>query len=93
MGIELKRVKNDRVRQTYKCIGDGCGWKAHSSCMIDGVTLMTKTLVDQYECQRVYNNKDAKVKWIVVKFEKLVMSNHNMDMKVIGDLLRGAIRC
>ncbi|TXG53101.1 hypothetical protein EZV62_022270 [Acer yangbiense] len=87
-GIELKRVKNDRVRQTYRCTGDGCEWRAHGSCMIDGVTFMLKTLKDQHDCHRVYNNKEAKVKWIAFKFEKLVKSNHNVDVKVIGDLLR-----
>ncbi|KAK0608510.1 hypothetical protein LWI29_031788 [Acer saccharum] len=87
-GIELKRVKNDRMRQTYRCIGDGCEWRAHGSCMIDGVTFMLKTLKDQHDCHRVYNNKEAKVKWIASKFEKLVKSNPNVDVKVIGDLLR-----
>ena len=87
-GIELKRVKNDRVRQTYECTGDGCGWRAHGSVMIDGVTFMIKTLVDQHDCYRIYNNKEAKVKWISSKFEKLVKCNPSIDVKVIGDLLR-----
>ncbi|KAK1577047.1 hypothetical protein Q3G72_018627 [Acer saccharum] len=87
-GIELKRVKNDRVRQTYECTGDGCGLRAHGSVMIDGVTFMIKTLVDQHDCHRIYNNKEAKVKWISSKFEKLVKCNPSIDVKVIGDLLR-----
>ncbi|KAK1568711.1 hypothetical protein Q3G72_027798 [Acer saccharum] len=87
-GIELKRVKNDRVRQTYRCTGDDCEWRAHGSCMINGVTFMLKTLKDQHDCHRVHNNKKAKVKWIASKFEKLMKSNSNVDVKVIGDLLR-----
>ncbi|TXG64419.1 hypothetical protein EZV62_011413 [Acer yangbiense] len=87
-GIELKRVKNDRVRQTYECTEDRCGWRAHGSCMIDGVTFMIKTLCDQHDCHRTYNNNEAKVKWIASKFEKLVKSNPSIDVKVIGDLLR-----
>ena len=87
-GIELKRVKNDRVRQTYRCTRDGCEWRAHGSCMINGVTFMLKTLSDQHDCHRVYNNKEAKVKWIASKFEKLVKRNPSIDVKVIGDLLR-----
>ena len=87
-GIVLKRVKNDRVRQTYRCTGDDCEWRAHGSCMIDGVTFMLKTLSDQHSCHRVYNNKEAKVKWIASKFEKLVKRNPSIDVKVISDLLR-----
>ncbi|KAK2651728.1 hypothetical protein Ddye_011584, partial [Dipteronia dyeriana] len=49
---------------------------------------MLKTLVDQHECHRVYNNKEAKVKWIVSKFENLVKKNPSIDVKLIGDLLR-----
>ena len=56
--------------------------------MIDGVTFMLKTLSDQHDCHRVYNNKEAKVKWIASKFEKLVKRNPSIDVKVIGDLLR-----
>ncbi|KAK1558265.1 hypothetical protein Q3G72_000509 [Acer saccharum] len=37
---------------------------------------------------KIYNNKEAKVKWIAFKFEKLVKSNPSIDVKVIGDLLR-----
>ncbi|KAK2663285.1 hypothetical protein Ddye_001859 [Dipteronia dyeriana] len=91
-GIEFTRVKNDKVRQTYKCAANGYGWRAHASCMIDGVTFMLKTLSDQHDCHRVYNNKEAKVKWIASKFEKLVKSNPIIDVKVIGDLLRESFK-
>ncbi|KAK3226763.1 hypothetical protein Dsin_006625 [Dipteronia sinensis] len=87
-GVILKRVKNDNVRQTYKCLGDGCHWRAHGSRMIDKMTFMIKTLVDEHECHRVYNNKEAKVKWIASKFENLVKTNPSVSVKVIGDLLR-----
>ncbi|TXG72092.1 hypothetical protein EZV62_000671 [Acer yangbiense] len=42
----------------------------------------------QHDCHRVYNKKEAKVKWIASKFEKLVKSNPSIDVNVIGDLLR-----
>ncbi|KAK2648433.1 hypothetical protein Ddye_015922 [Dipteronia dyeriana] len=87
-GIKLKRVKNDKVRQTYKCGADVCGWRAHASWMIDGMNFMLKILSDQHDCHRVYNNKEATVKWITSKFEKLVKSNPSIDVKVICDLLR-----
>ncbi|KAK2651519.1 hypothetical protein Ddye_011375 [Dipteronia dyeriana] len=83
--IEFKRVKKDKLRQTYKCRVDGY---EHASCMIDGVTFILKILSDQHDCHRVYNNKDAKVKWIASKFEKLVKSNPCIDVKMIDDLLR-----
>ncbi|TXG57886.1 hypothetical protein EZV62_015715 [Acer yangbiense] len=50
--------------------------------------LFGETLLDHHDCYRVYNNKEAKVKWIASKFEKLVKSNPSIDVKVIGDLLR-----
>ncbi|KAK2634415.1 hypothetical protein Ddye_029207 [Dipteronia dyeriana] len=91
-GIEFTIVKNDKVRQTYKCATDGCGWRAHASCMIDGVTFRLKTLSDQYDCHKVYNNKEAKVKWIASMFEKLFKSNPSIDVKVIGDLSRESFK-
>ena len=44
-GVVLHRVKNDNVRQTYKCLGEGCPWRAHGSRMIDRSTFMIKTLL------------------------------------------------
>ncbi|KAK1565737.1 hypothetical protein Q3G72_033721 [Acer saccharum] len=49
---------------------------------------MMKTLLDEHECHRVYNNKNAKVKWIASKFENLVKTNPSFSIKVIGYLLR-----
>ncbi|TXG57763.1 hypothetical protein EZV62_015592 [Acer yangbiense] len=69
-------------------VGDGCPWSAHGSCMIDRMTFMIKTMVDEHECHRVYNNNEAEVKWIASKFENLVKSNPSVSVKVIGDLLR-----
>ncbi|KAK2656891.1 hypothetical protein Ddye_009943 [Dipteronia dyeriana] len=56
--------------------------------MIDKMTFMIKTLEDGHECHRVYNNKEAKVKWIASKFENLMKTNPSVSVKVIGDLLR-----
>ncbi|KAK2655856.1 hypothetical protein Ddye_008908 [Dipteronia dyeriana] len=87
-GVALERIKNDHIRQTYKCITLDCPWRAHSSCMVDKTTFMLKTLMDRHECHRVYNNKEARVKWIASKFETLVKSNPNISVKLISDLLR-----
>ncbi|KAK2634607.1 hypothetical protein Ddye_029399 [Dipteronia dyeriana] len=38
--------------------------------------------------KEVYHNKEAKVKWIASKFEKLVKSNPSINVRVIGDLLK-----
>ncbi|KAK2644275.1 hypothetical protein Ddye_019470 [Dipteronia dyeriana] len=38
--------------------------------------------------RRIYNNKEAKVKWIASKFENLVKGNPSISIKVISDLLR-----
>ncbi|KAK2645116.1 hypothetical protein Ddye_020311 [Dipteronia dyeriana] len=87
-GVTLIRVKNDLQRQTYKCKEAGCPWRAHGSCLLDGMTFKIKTLVDIHECHRIYNNKEAKVKWIASKFENLVKGNLSISIKVISDLLR-----
>ncbi|KAK0597773.1 hypothetical protein LWI29_028476 [Acer saccharum] len=87
-GVELNRIKNQKCRLTYQCKAKGCPWRIHASCMIDKVTVMIKTYNDQHECHRVYNNVEAKVKWISSKFETLVKSNLDISVKVIADLLR-----
>ncbi|KAK2641424.1 hypothetical protein Ddye_023187 [Dipteronia dyeriana] len=53
----------------------------------DKTTFMIKTLVEQHECRRVCNNKEAKVKWISSKFESIVKSNPSINVKVLADLL------
>ena len=87
-GVTLDRVKNDLVRQTYKCKEDGCPWRAHGSRLLDGITFKIKTLVDIHECHRIYNNKETKVSWIASKFENLVKRNPSICVKVLSDLLR-----
>ncbi|TXG58873.1 hypothetical protein EZV62_016702 [Acer yangbiense] len=87
-GVALSRVKNDLLRQTYKCKEAGCPWRAHGSRLLDKMTFMIKTLVDTHECHRIYNSKEAKVSWIASKFEDLVRRNPSICVKVISDLLR-----
>ncbi|KAK2652114.1 hypothetical protein Ddye_011970 [Dipteronia dyeriana] len=87
-GVVLKREKKDNVRLTCTRLGDGCPWRAHGSCLIDRILFMIKTLVDEHECHRVYNNKEVKAKWIAYRFENLMKSNPSVSVKVIGDLLR-----
>ncbi|TXG47739.1 hypothetical protein EZV62_027033 [Acer yangbiense] len=86
-GVVLNRIKNDKQRQTYQCNAAGCPWRAHASWMIDKTTFILKTLVDQHECHRVCNNKEAKVKWIASKFDFIVKSNPSLNVKVLADLL------
>ncbi|KAK1570406.1 hypothetical protein Q3G72_001413 [Acer saccharum] len=52
------------------------------------MTFMIKTLVDEHECHRVYNNKEAEIKWFTSMFENLVKSNSSVSVKVICDLLK-----
>ncbi|TXG58588.1 hypothetical protein EZV62_016417 [Acer yangbiense] len=87
-GVVLNIVKNDNVRKTYKRLGDGCPWRAHGSRRIDRMTFMIKTSMDEHECHRVYNNKEAKMKCLAFKFENLVRTNPSVSIKVIYDLLR-----
>ncbi|KAK1576311.1 hypothetical protein Q3G72_012828 [Acer saccharum] len=86
-GVVLDRIKNDKQRQTYQCNAAGCPWRAHASWMIDKTNFILKTLVDQHECHRVCNNKEAKVKWIASKFDSIVKSNPSLNVKVLADLL------
>ncbi|KAK2638224.1 hypothetical protein Ddye_026019 [Dipteronia dyeriana] len=52
----------------------------------DEITKQCISLFDGYEF-RVYNNSEAKVKWIASKVESLVKSNPTMGAKVLGDLI------
>ncbi|KAI9195339.1 hypothetical protein LWI28_013985 [Acer negundo] len=61
-GVVLDRIKNDHQRQTYQCNASGCPWRAYASWMVDKTTFIIKSLVDQHECHRVCNNREAKVK-------------------------------
>ncbi|KAK2659957.1 hypothetical protein Ddye_006490 [Dipteronia dyeriana] len=42
---------------------------------------------DKHDCHRVYNNSEAKVKWIASRVEFLVKSNSTVGAKVLGDLI------
>ncbi|KAK2640502.1 hypothetical protein Ddye_028297 [Dipteronia dyeriana] len=86
-GVTLGRVKNDNVRQTYVCNSEGCPWRAHGSQTIDKKSFIIETLDDKHDCHRVYNNSEAKVKWIASRVESLVKSNPTMGAKVLGDLI------
>ncbi|TXG52551.1 hypothetical protein EZV62_021720 [Acer yangbiense] len=86
-GVTLGRIKNDLVRQTYVCKSDGCPWRAHGSQTIDKKSFILKTLVDKHSCHRVYNNSEAKIKWIASRVESLVKSNPTVSAKLLGDLL------
>ncbi|TXG69948.1 hypothetical protein EZV62_004883 [Acer yangbiense] len=86
-GVVLDRIKNDKQRQTYQCNASSCLWRAHASWIVDKSTFMIKSLVDQHECHRVCNNKEAKVKWIASKFDPIVKSNPSINVKVLGDLM------
>ena len=85
--MTLGRIKNDLVRQTYICKSDGCPWRAHGSRTIDKKSFILKTLVDKHDCHMVYNNSEAKVKWIASRLESLVKSNPIVSAKLLGDLL------
>ncbi|KAK2637548.1 hypothetical protein Ddye_032340 [Dipteronia dyeriana] len=86
-GVTLGRVKNDIVRQTYVCNSEGCLWRAHGSRTIDKKSFIFKTLDDKHDCHRVYNNSEAKVKWIASRVESFVKSNPTVGAKVLGDLI------
>ncbi|KAK2644428.1 hypothetical protein Ddye_019623 [Dipteronia dyeriana] len=86
-GIMFDRVKNEPTRLTYLCKGEGCPWRIHASSMIDGGTMKIKTYNNIHECYRVYNNVEARLKWISGKFEGVVKSNPDVKIGVISDLL------
>ncbi|KAK3218873.1 hypothetical protein Dsin_012843 [Dipteronia sinensis] len=84
-GKPFKKMVGDEIKFH---VGDGFPWRAHGSRMIDRMMFMIKTLADEHECHRVYNNKESKVKLIAYKFEIFIKSNPSVTVKVIGDLLR-----
>ncbi|KAK2637690.1 hypothetical protein Ddye_025485 [Dipteronia dyeriana] len=86
-GVTLGRIKNDLLRQTYVCKSDGCTWKAHGCRTIDKKSFIIKTLDDKHDFYMVYNNSEAKVKWIVFRVKSFVKSNSTVSAKLLGDLL------
>ncbi|KAK3226830.1 hypothetical protein Dsin_006692 [Dipteronia sinensis] len=50
-------------------------------------SFIIKTLDDKHDCHRVYNNSEAKVKWIASRVESLVKSNPTVSAKLLGDLI------
>ncbi|KAK2653947.1 hypothetical protein Ddye_013803 [Dipteronia dyeriana] len=85
--VTLGRVKNDNVRQTYVCNSEGYSWRAHGSRTIDKKSFIIKTLDEKHDCHRVYNNSEAKVKWVASRVESIVKSNPTVGAKVLGDLI------
>ncbi|KAK3229525.1 hypothetical protein Dsin_001406 [Dipteronia sinensis] len=81
-GVELKRVKNHRVRQTCECTGDGCVWRANGSYMIDGVTFMIKTLLDQHDCQGDLLRENYKA---LVDIQRLYKAKHRASKELAKD--------
>ncbi|KAK2659572.1 hypothetical protein Ddye_006105 [Dipteronia dyeriana] len=75
------------IFKEYAIRKDGCPWRAHDSRTIDKKSFIIKTLDDKHECHRVYNNSEAKVKWIVSKVESFVKRNPIVSIKLLGDLL------
>ncbi|KAK2662861.1 hypothetical protein Ddye_001435 [Dipteronia dyeriana] len=85
--VTLGRIKNDLLRQTYVCKSDGCPWRAHGCRTIKKKSFIIKTLDDNHDCHRVYNNSVAKVKRITSRVEPLVKSNPIVSAKLLCDLL------
>lgn len=63
-GREIKFIKNDAKRVRVKCKQEGCPYTAFVSRVGTQHTYRLKTYVPHHTCGRVFNNSNAKSKWV-----------------------------
>lgn len=85
-GFRLQRLKNEKVRVTYKCIAEGCTWRIQASPMWDKQSFQIKTYNPNYSCKRIFDNWKASSCLIAAQVLHLFRANPNIDIKIIvGD--------
>lgn len=78
--VELVRVVNDPPKIFYKCKGIGCPWGIRAREVVLGGIMNVTTYNSEHTCNRVENNVEARVKWIVRTFEGFIRSSPTIDI-------------
>ncbi|KAJ1378506.1 Transposase, MuDR, plant [Sesbania bispinosa] len=85
-GREIKFEKNDKIRCRVRCKQE-CDFLALLSKVGGSGTYRVKTLVDNHTCGRVFNNKNAKSKWVAKAIADKFRSGQNVRLAdIIGDI-------
>lgn len=69
-GINLKKLKNDKVRVTAMCNNNDCSWRIHASTYADGVTFKIKNIKGAHTCVRNLKSSGATASWIANEFQE-----------------------
>lgn len=88
-GFKLKRIKNEKVRVTYKCAWKNYKWRIHPSPTWDKLSFQIKTLKTEHICPRIIDNYEATSDWIAAHFLHLFKENPELSIKILaGELMR-----
>jgi len=87
----FKYVHNDQTRVRARCTGKGCNWTLYAKVQnSDNRTMRINTLLDNYECGLVFDNKLVTSKWLSVEFLEYFRLNPNMDYQNFKELAAAA---
>ncbi|KAJ1434381.1 Zinc finger, CCHC-type superfamily [Sesbania bispinosa] len=88
-GREVYFEKNDKLRVRARC-KQSCDWLAFVSKVGGSSTYRLKTLFSTHTCGRVFNNKNAKSKWVAKKVADRFRSGQGVRLvDIIGDIRTG----
>ncbi|XP_060972424.1 uncharacterized protein LOC115704296 [Cannabis sativa] len=68
-GRQIRFVKNDKRRIRVIC-QESCPFLFYASVMEDKIGYQIKKLIDEHDCQRVYNNKRIDAKWLAERYKE-----------------------
>lgn len=87
-GVELKRDINDPERIVYSCKGEGYNWIIRARETIFGRVMRVHHYVGEHICYTISNNHEARVRWIVRKFQDLIKTCPKIDVETLSALLQ-----
>lgn len=87
-GINLKKLKNDKVRVTAMCNNNDCSWRIHASTYADGVTFKIKNIKGAHTCVRNLKSSGATASWIANEFQEEYKYNLEKSVEDLDSALR-----
>ena len=88
VGREIKMVKNDKERVTYKCKGEICKWRIYCAWSNLQKSFQIKTFEDDHQCSRSFRNKAASSNWVASKLERQLRTQPNMNHSEAFDFIK-----
>ncbi|KAK7244700.1 hypothetical protein RIF29_39526 [Crotalaria pallida] len=87
IGKEVKFKKNDSNRVRVVC-SQHCDYLVFCSRVGRAQTFRIKTLIPNHTCGRVFDNKNAKTKWVAKKMVNKFINNVNLSLNEVIDEIR-----